>query len=166
MFATEYQRKDEDDIFPSVRFSGLLVAVSVFVVSLYMPSITPDDPGASRCLSLLLLVVCLWITEALPYFATAILIPILVIVMQVLKNPAAAGGKISYMGAEAAAQFVTAHIFNHTTWLLLGGYTLSTAFSRCQLELRLASLLQQGFGNQPKVFILAIMLLGLFLSMW
>lgn len=85
--------------------------------------------------------------------------------MGVMKDTSAAS-KTSVMSTEAAAQFVTSHIFNHTTWLLLGGYTISTAFSRCQLELRLASIMQVSFGHKPKLFILAIMLLGLFLSMW
>lgn len=85
--------------------------------------------------------------------------------MGVLKDTTSPS-KMNIMSAEASAAFITSHIFNHTTWLLLGGYTVSTAFSRCQLELRLASLLQVGLGNRPKIFILAIMMLGLFLSMW
>lgn len=44
-------------------------------------------------------------------------------------------------------------------------YTISTAFSRCQLELRVASVLQEQLGDHPYLFILAIMFLGLFLSM-
>jgi phosphate transporter len=125
--------------------------------------IIPNDPIASRCLSLLLFVVFMWITEAIPYFATAILVPILITVMGVLRDP---HNPSQPMAAEAAASFVTDHIFNHTTFLLLGGYTLSTAFSRCQLELRVAAFLQHHLGANPKLFILAIMFLGLFLSMW
>ena len=44
--------------------------------------------------------------------------------------------------------------------LLLGGYTISSAFARCQLELRLASWLQRRLGPHPKYFILAVMMLG------
>lgn len=165
MFATEFSNKNEEDMFPSVRIHGLIIALIVYAVSLAVPLVTPTDPAAQRCMSLLLFVICLWITEALPYFATAILIPILIIFMGVLKDPSSTT-KMGIMGAEAAAAFITSHIFNHTTWLLLGGYTISTAFSRCQLELRLASLMQQGLGHRPKIFILAIMMLGLFLSMW
>jgi phosphate transporter len=51
-------------------------------------------------------------------------------------------------------------------FLLLGGYTISAAFSRCELELYIASWLQQKLGKSPKLFILAVMFLGLFLSMW
>lgn len=164
-FATEQQSKSSDDIFPSVHALGLLISLGVFAVSLSVPYVIPNDPAASRCLSLLLLVVCLWITEAIPYFATALLIPILATVMGVLKDPADPAG-IKLMDAEAAATFVLDHIFNHTTMLLLGGYTISTAFSRCQLELRIASILQNRLGASPRLFILAVMFLGLFLSMW
>jgi phosphate transporter len=164
-FATEQQLKSADDIFPSVHFLGLLLSVSVFIVSLSVPYIIPNDPAASRCLSLLLFVICLWITEAIPYFATALMIPILVTVMGVLKEPNTTTNN-GLMSPEAAATFVADHIFNHTTMLLLGGYTISTAFSRCQLELRIASILQNRLGDNPQGFILAVMFLGLFLSMW
>jgi phosphate transporter len=162
-FATEQQIKTTDDIFPSVRWTSLLIAILLFAASLYMPFIIPNDPIASRCLSLLILAVGLWITEAIPYFATALLIPILVVVMQVLRDP---NNTSRFMTHEVAANFVTDHMFNHTTMLLLGGYTISTAFSRCQLELRLADYLQRYLGHRPHLFILAIMFLGLFLSMW
>lgn len=53
-----------------------------------------------------------------------------------------------------------------TQALILGGYTISCAFARCQLELRIAALLQKWFGHNPGQFILAVMFLGFFLSMW
>ena len=155
--------KSSDDIFPAVRAHGLFISLSVFGVSLAIPLITPNDPAASRCMSLLLLIVCLWITEAIPYFSTALLIPPLVTIMGVLKDNTEAK---KILPANLAAAFVLDHIFNHTTMLLLGGYTISSAFSRCQLELRLASWLQVMLGQHPRLFILAVMLLGLFLSMW
>jgi hypothetical protein len=53
----------------------------------------------------------------------------------------------------------------------IGGYTISSAFSRCQLELRLAAILQKRFGHRPKLFILMIMLVricvfAVYLSRW
>lgn len=162
-FATEQQAKLTDDIFPSIRGLGLFASCIMFTATLCLPMIIPNDPAASRCLSLLLFVIFLWITEAIPYFATALLIPILVTFMGVLKSPDNPNHLLTPVDSSA---FVMDHIFNHTTMLLLGGYTISTAFSRCQLELRVASYLQNNFGSNPKLFILAIMLLGLFLSMW
>jgi phosphate transporter len=155
--------KSSEDIFPAVRKHGLMVSLVVFAISMAMPSITPDNKAASRCLSLLLLIVCLWITEAIPYFSTALLVPPLVTFMGVLRDNTEARNPLP---ANLAAAFVLEHVFNHTTMLLLGGYTISSAFSRCQLELRLASWLQVMLGQHPRLFILAVMLLGLFLSMW
>lgn len=163
MLATEQQTKVTDDIFPAVRWHGLFISLAVFLVSLFVPIVSPDDQAACRCMSILLLAVSLWITEALPYFATSLLIPVLVTTMGVLKDK---NDPSKILSAEAAAQFVCSNIFNHTTWLLLGGFTISTAFSRCQLELRVAALLQTFFGHKPLLFIYAIMLVGLFLSMW
>ena len=162
-FATEQHAKSSDDIFPSVRPIGVFVSVTVFIISLFVPMVSSHDPCAERCMSLLLLTLCLWITEAIPYYTTAILVPVFVTTMGVLKDPSNPNHP---MKTEAAANFVMNSIFNHTTLLLLGGYTISTAFSRCQLELRVASYLQKKFGNAPQQFILAVMFLGLFLSMW
>ena len=163
-FATEQGSSGaNDDIFPSVRVSGLVFSLLIFAASLLVPLISPADPYASRCLSLLLFVVGLWVTEALPYFATSLLIPALVVFLGVLKD---GQDPTKPMDSETAAHFVLDHIFNHTTMLLLGGYAISGAFSSCRLELRVAALLQQWLGSSPQLFILAVMFLGLFLSMW
>ena len=162
-FATEEHSKSSDDIFPAVRPHGLYISLLIFIVSLALPPITTKNLAAGRCLSLLLLIVSLWITEAIPYFSTALLIPPLVVFMRVLRDNTDSN---NILPANLAAAFVLEHLFNHTTMLLLGGYTISSAFSRCQLELRLASWLQVTLGHHPRLFILAVMLLGLFLSMW
>lgn len=161
-FATEAQKGTNDDIIPEVNLHGLFFSIAIFVLSLLMPLVTPNDPSASRCMSLLLFTISLWLTKAIPYFATALLIPPLVVFLKVMKDDKTN----SPLSTESAATYVLNHMFNHTTMLLLGGYTISTAFARCQLELRIAALMQKRFGDSPKLFILAVMFLGLFLSMW
>ena len=156
-FATDKQNQSMDQIFPAVRLSGLIISILIFLVSLAVPLVNTNDEAASRCMSLLLFVISLWITEAIPYFATALLIPCLVTFLGVLKDTE---DPTKIMDPELAASFVLNHIFNHTTMLLLGGYTISSAFSRCQLELRLAAVLQTWLGGRPQLFILAIMFTG------
>ena len=57
--------------------------------------------------------------------------------------------------------------FDHVVFLVLGGFSISAAFSSsCELEVIIAGRLQSWFGKQPKLFMLSIMFLGLFLSMW
>jgi len=159
--AFELQKQASEQLFPGVRPVGIVISLALFFASKYIPLIN-DDAAAGRCLQLLILTASLWITEAIPYFATGIAIPFLVTIMGVLKDDK---DPTKMMNIETAAQFCVNHVFNHTTMLLLGGYTISIAFSRCHLELHVASLLQVTIGENPKVFILAIMIVGLILSM-
>jgi len=163
-FATDLQDSARDEIFPAIRIYGLLISVALFVLSLAVPlMVIENNPAATRCVSLLIFTVCLWVTEAMPYYATALLSMVMVVFMGVLKE--SESSKV-ILPVDQAAQFVANHIFNHTTILLLGGYTISSAISRCKLELRIAAYLQEAFGSYPHLFILAIMFVGLFLSMW
>jgi phosphate transporter len=87
----------------------------------------------------------------------------LCVVMDVFKDPA---NSHILLNREDAAKMIMGNFMNHTSMLLMGGFAISAAFSRCQLELRVAAKLQKWFKNTPRLFILSIMLLGLFLSMW
>ncbi len=162
-FATEEATKTLDDVFPSVRFRGLGISVACFALSTEVHLIESASPCAERCLSLLLLVVSLWVTEALPYYATALLILPLAVLMEVFRD---VHNPDMPMEREMVANKVMSSMFNHTSFLLLGGYAISSAISRCQIEISVAASLQRLLGRRPKIFILAIMLLGLFLSMW
>ena len=171
---------NKDDVFPAVKGHMLLFSVIVFLVSLNIPLVSPssDHPGdvhvgivtqyptataPGRCLAVLLFVVSLWLSEAIPYYATSIMIAPLCVVMDVFKDPT---NSHLLLNREDAAKMVMGNFVNHTSMLLMGGFAISAAFSRCQLELRVAAKLQKWFKDTPRIFILAIMLLGLFLSMW
>jgi hypothetical protein len=56
----------------------------------------------------------------------------------------------------------------HCAHLLLPScsYSISAAFAKCQIELYIAAFLQRRFKKSPNLFLLAIMMMGLFLSMW
>ena len=41
-----------------------------------------------RCLAMLVFITMLWVTEALPYFATALLVPPLVVFLEILNDKA------------------------------------------------------------------------------
>ncbi|KAF1790885.1 Citrate transporter-like domain [Phytophthora cactorum] len=68
--------------------------------------------------------------------------------------------------AKQSAKEVMSMLVNHTTILIMGGYSISAAFAKCQIELYIAAFLQRRFKKSPNLFLLAIMLMGLFLSMW
>lgn len=70
------------------------------------------------------------------------------------------------LGRKQAANYVAGHMFDHTSLLVLLGFAISAACCKAQLELRIASKFQAHLGRKPQLFLLGIMLLGLFLSMW
>ncbi|CAM9360297.1 unnamed protein product [Chrysoparadoxa australica] len=151
---------DTEPLCPNVKLLPLALSLVLFLLALHFP-LVPQGQHASRCGAVLVLVTSMWITEAVPYFVTSLLVPILVVLLDVLEVPEHRG---STLDRRAAAQLVLSHMVNHTTILIMGGYSISAAFSRCEIELRIASVLQQIFGHRPRLFILSFMYLGLFLS--
>ena len=109
-FASERTQKSDDEIFPAVRVAGIVISILVFLITSQAPLLTTADASAKKCLSLLMFAMSMWVTEAIPYFATAMLIPPLVVFMGVLKD---GNGKL--MNTEASALFVLSHMFNHTS---------------------------------------------------
>jgi phosphate transporter len=110
--AKETIGKNEDDIIPQVKVKSLIVCIGLFLVSLAVPDpLGNGDGAAARCLSLLILVVSMWITQAIPYFATGLLVPVLVTVLGVLKTSDGKG----VLSTHEASQFVMDHMTNHTT---------------------------------------------------
>jgi phosphate transporter len=109
---------NEKALFPSVRPHALAISLVIFIISFQLPPVAPGNPNANRCLSLLLLVVSLWLTNAMPYFATAMLVPVMIPLLGVMRvagtssQGVAVGGDMS---AEMAAKFVLNSFFNHTT---------------------------------------------------
>jgi len=138
--------------------------VGISLVLLGLAACVPLFQGhARRCFCLLVFVTSLWISAAFPYFATALMIPPLVVFFRVYPNPT--HPELDKEASQVATQ-VLGSLIDHTSVLLLGGFALSAAFSRFQLEVWMASKLQQSLGKQPRLFVLGVMFLGLFLSMW
>jgi phosphate transporter len=67
-----------------VKSTRLLVSVGVFVC-FYFSKVLPAKPFAHRCLALLAFTISMWSSEAIPYFATSLLVPVLVILLRVLE---------------------------------------------------------------------------------
>lgn len=74
---------------------------------------------------MLVFVTSLWVTEATPYFVTALLIPVLVVLMDIMENSSG-----DDKDRKKAAKVVLSHMVDHTTILIMGGYAISSAFSR------------------------------------
>ncbi|CAJ1374249.1 unnamed protein product [Effrenium voratum] len=108
---------------------------------------------ARKCLGLMIFTVVMWVSEAAPFEATAMLVAPLAAALDVMEG-----------SREEQATKLLASVFNESLYLVLSGFAMSSIFSKCQLDCRAASILQRAFGHRPSLFMLAIMFLGVGLS--
>ncbi|ORX54388.1 hypothetical protein DM01DRAFT_1335534 [Hesseltinella vesiculosa] len=92
------------------------------------------------CFALLLLAALLWATEAIPLFATSLMLPFLIVLL--------------------------GSMFSSTIVMLLSGFALATAFQKYGLARAFAVHILSRVGSRPATVLLTIMLIAAFLSMW
>ncbi|KAL3668682.1 hypothetical protein V7S43_005978 [Phytophthora oleae] len=154
---------DQNSLLRKVKLVPFSISFALFVFLLLVRITPKGEDVQQRCLAMLVFITTLWVTEALPYFATALLVPPLVVFLHILNDKAHPDNLLT---AKQSAKEVMSMLVNHTTILIMGGYSISAAFAKCQIELYIAAFLQRRFKKSPNLFLLAIMLMGLFLSMW
>jgi di/tricarboxylate transporter len=90
-----------------------------------------------------------------------LLIPFLAVVLRVVRTE----GTLKRMNSNEATAFVFASMWNQVIMLLLGGFTLAAALSKCKIDKRIATFVLSKAGTQPKTVLLANMLVAAFASM-
>lgn len=130
-------------------------SVALFAITMNLPILQEND-AARRCLALFVGVIALWTTEAVPFFVTAMLIPIVAVPLGILADP------VTGRPAEAnvAARVMMGRIFDHVQILVLGGLTMAKAVSKVQLEGVFIDFLHSRLAHRPAYFMLGIMLLA------
>ncbi|KAJ2610907.1 low-affinity phosphate transporter [Coemansia sp. RSA 1365] len=122
-----------------------------------------DGGEQQRCWAMLVYVSLLWASEALPLHVTALLVPLLAVLLRVMRAPDA---EHSALDAKAAAHAVFASMFSPVVMLLLGGFALAAALSKHDIARVLASWVLARAGAKPRAVLLANMLVATFASMW
>lgn len=160
--SAEYERKFNTPLDPyanidmtqewHAKWRYVLLAVALFYLCLWVP-ILDDYPAAHKCVALFVLVIVMWITEAIPFFCTAMFIPVVAVPLGILKDPAS--GKTA--SATVASQIILGKIFHHVQVLVMGGLTIGKAFSRTNLEQYAASFLHKYTGHRPAMYLLGVM---------
>ncbi|KAG0164079.1 low-affinity phosphate transporter [Apophysomyces sp. BC1034] len=136
-----------------------VLSVIVFAVLLNVNSF--GELHENRCFALLVLVSLLWASEAIPLYATSLLVPFLIVLLDVLRYP---GGQ--QMDPVSAAKVVFESMFSGTIMMLLGGFALATALSKYGIAKAFASYVLSRAGSRPRWTLLSIMFISSFLSMW
>ncbi|MBN3037093.1 MAG: DASS family sodium-coupled anion symporter [Candidatus Diapherotrites archaeon] len=130
-----------------MKYWALLVALAVAALSLLYQ--LPFNANASAVLAITLFTAVLWFTEALPLHITALFAAFLLI---------AFGGQ--------SAQNVFSPFFDPVVALLFGGFILALALQKHGLDERIAISFLSRLGCSPFKFLLGVMLVTAFLSMW
>ena len=136
---------------PITDFKGLLTTIISAVVCFGIYYILPYSTDANKGIALLLFVAALWFTEAVHITVTALMIPILAVVL----------GFPDMDIKKAMAGFS-----DPTIYIFFGGFALATALHMQRLDRKIAvSLLRLSRGNM-KVAVLMLFAVTAFLSMW
>jgi solute carrier family 13 (sodium-dependent dicarboxylate transporter), member 2/3/5 len=139
--------------------AGLVIGVVAFLLPL-----TFDVPGlgpeGERMLAIFLLAIVLWITEAIPLVATAVL----VILLQVLTISDQAIVPVGDDSLAAASYFAT--LADPVIVLFLGGFLIAEGAARFGLDRNLAAVLLRPFSRGPRSVVLGLMAITALLSMF
>ncbi|OBS25681.1 hypothetical protein FPOA_06215 [Fusarium poae] len=140
----------------------LIACLTVFALLLLLPIM--EKPEQQNCLAMLVFVSLLWATETIPLFVTSLLIPFLSVVLNVVRDETP-GKPQKRLGSKEATSAIFAAMWTPVIMLLLGGFTLAAALSKCTIDKRLATLVLSKAGTQPKTVLIANMFVAAFASM-
>ncbi|CEI62989.1 unnamed protein product [Fusarium venenatum] len=161
-FRTPFGRITLPPWLASTSLWTLIACLTVFFLLLLLPIM--EKPEQQNCLAMLIFVSLLWATETIPLFVTSLLIPFLSVVLNVVRDETP-GKPQKRLGSKEATAAIFAAMWTPVIMLLLGGFTLAAALSKCTIDKRLATLVLSKAGTQPKTVLIANMFVAAFASM-
>ncbi|KAL7909928.1 hypothetical protein GGI35DRAFT_468953 [Trichoderma velutinum] len=140
----------------------LVISVTAFLLLLFIPIL--ENAEQQNCLALLVFVSLMWATETIPLFVTSLFIPFLAVVLRVVReeDPSKPPKRLTSKEATAA---IFSSMWSPVIMLLIGGFTLAAALSKCKIDKRLATLILSKAGTQPRTVLIANMFVAAFASM-
>jgi len=102
------------------------------------------------------------LSQAIPLFVTSLTIPFLCIVLRVVRSDDPPHKRLS---SKEATAYVFASMWTPVIMLLLGGFTLAAALSKCKIDKSIATFVLSKAGTKPRTVLLASMLVAAFASM-
>ncbi|KAG7664632.1 PHO91 [[Candida] subhashii] len=146
----------------SLKNPVILKFLIISAITITLLNLSPfSDKAQKNCFALLICASLLWATETIPLFVTSLLIPLLIVNLEVIKNDDG-----SIMEAIDASKFILSTMWNSVILLLLGGFTLAAALSKYHIAKLISTWILSKAGTNPSVVLLTIMGVALFASMW
>lgn len=153
--------KEEETTAVSYWALALKLAVILAIFCVLLVVLPFSDPAQANCFALLVCASLLWALEAVPLFVTSLLVPLLIVNLDVLKNDDG-----TRMSAPDALKFILSTQWNSVILLLLGGFTLAAALSKYHIAKLLLTWILSKAGTRPPKVLLTIMAVALFALMW
>ena len=142
------------------------IGLALGLVALLVPWVVDfdglDEPG-ERILGVFLMAIVLWITEAIPLYATAALIIFLEILF--ISDQALWDLPDAFEPPPSSESFF-ATLAHPALILFLGGFFLAEGASRYRLDRNLARILLKPFGDSPRMIVLGLMVITAVFSMF
>ena len=131
-----------------LQITGLILGPVMFFAVLLL-NLDPSNVMVTRMAAVAALMAVLWVTEAVPLAATAMLPVILFPLLGIMKGKAAASV-----------------YFNSTIFLFMGGFLIALAMEKWNLHKRIALFTVKTIGGGPSRLVFGFMVASAFLSMW
>jgi sodium-dependent dicarboxylate transporter 2/3/5 len=142
-----------------VQLLGLLLGSIAFLVPLLI-DVPGLEPAGERMLAIFFLAILLWVTEAIPLYATAVLVILLQVLM--LSDQALVGGA----GPLPPAASYFAALANPVIILFLGGFLIADGAHKFGLDRNLAAVMLRPFAGNARRSVLGLMAITALLSMF
>lgn len=130
------------------KYLGFL-AVFSFMTIYFFIDLNPEKPEITATLAVAVLMMILWVTEAIPMGVTSLLPVVLFPLFGILDGKVAAQSYINYI-----------------IFLFIGGFLMSFALEKTKLHQRIALKILSILSGSPIRILLGFMLVSCFLSMW
>lgn len=141
----------------------VLKGSAIAFLSILLLFLSPfEDTQQKNCFAILVCASLLWATETIPLYITALLIPLSIVVLGVLKDPY----DDHVLTGEEASKYIFSQMWSSVIMLLLGGFTLAAALSKYHVDKSISTWILSKAGNSPPIVLLTIMGVSLFASMW
>jgi phosphate transporter len=151
----------------AVTFAQLkLILISILCVAIFITLLnvkTFNGIEESYCFAILVFASLLWATELMPLFVTALMVPLLVVLLQVMRSD---DGHDTRLSAPDATKHVFAQMFSPVIMLLLGGFAIAGALSKYGIAKSMATYVLAKAGTRPSRVLLMNMFVATIASMW
>ncbi|EDO19483.1 hypothetical protein Kpol_1018p11 [Vanderwaltozyma polyspora DSM 70294] len=164
----EKNNKESTDLFNIIDLislkRGMINFSIVTAIFLTLLKFSPfDDTLQKNCFAILIYASILWATEIIPLFVTALMIPLLIVILPVLSDPK---DPTIILTPVESSQYILSTMWSSVIMLLLGGFTLAAALSKYNIAKIISTKILSSVGTSPKMILFTNMCLALFISMW